>query len=124
MAAKVWAVAGCFVALALAFVAIATPVPIASAYELFPSGASEFNDDSLTIGAGNSAAKNIINMALVVLGGVALIMVVVGGIRISAAHGDPSQVKAGRETVLYSLVGLIVAMSAYAIINFVVSFNW
>lgn len=96
---------------------------LAVAYTL-PGGAAELNDPSLVMGSSGFKAKNIINTVLQVLGGVAVIMVIVGAIRITAAHGDPSQVKAGRETILYALVGVAVSMAAYAIINFVVSFNW
>lgn len=70
------------------------------------------------------SARNIINTTLQVLGGVAVIMVIVGGIRMAASHGDPSQIKAGRETILYSVVGIIVAVASYVIVNFVIKFNW
>ena len=96
-----------------------TPPLTAQAFTLLPPEAAEFNDGSLGI-----KVKNIINTALSILGGLSIIMVVVGGIRLTAAHGDPSQVKAGRETVLYALIGVVVAIAAGAIVNFVVSFNW
>lgn len=108
----------------VAIVATVFLTPVVSAYDPFATCADCVKDDSLTPGASNFKVRNIISVALQALGGVAVIMVVVGGIRLSSAHGDPSQVKAGRETILYALVGVAVAIVAYAVINYVVSFNW
>ena len=118
-----------FVAYIAAFLVVAgavlaaIPQPaMAAGFNPFDTCGAECNTlNDNTLGA---KAKNIINTALLLLGGVAMIMVVVGGLRMTASHGDPSQFKAGRETVLYSLVGVIVAVSAAAIVNFVISFKW
>lgn len=50
----------------------------------------------------------------------AVIMVVVGGIRFITADGDSGNVKSARNTVLYAMVGIIVIVSAKALINFVI----
>lgn len=64
--------------------------------------------------------KNIINTMLVVLGMIAVIMIVIGGIRYTTSNGDSSQTKAAKDTILYAVVGLVVAIMAFAIVNFVV----
>ena len=64
--------------------------------------------------------KNIINTMLVVLGMIAVIMIVIGGIRYATSNGDSSQVKAAKDTILYAVVGLVVAIMSFAIVNFVV----
>ncbi len=63
--------------------------------------------------------KNIINTILFVLGMIAVIMIVIGGIRYTTSNGDASSVKGAKDTVLYAVVGLVVAIMAYAIVNFV-----
>ena len=63
--------------------------------------------------------KNVINLILIVLGMVAVIMIVIGGIRYTTSNGDSSSVKAAKDTILYAVVGLVVAILAYAIVNFV-----
>jgi len=63
----------------------------------------------------------VINILLYILGAIAVIMIVVGGIRYTTSGGDSSSTKAAKDTVLYSVVGLVIAMLAYAIVNFVVS---
>ena len=65
--------------------------------------------------------RSIINVLLYVLGAVAVIMIVIGGLRYVLSGGDSSAVTAAKNTILYSVVGLIVAILAYAIVNFVVT---
>jgi amino acid transporter len=63
---------------------------------------------------------NIINILLFVIGAVAVIMIIIGGIRYVTSNGDQAQVKGAKDTILYSIIGLVVAILAYAIVNFVV----
>lgn len=64
--------------------------------------------------------KDIVNVMLYVLGAIAVIMIVVGGIRYTTSTGDSSRVKAAKDTIMYAVVGLVVALLAFAIVNFVV----
>ncbi len=64
---------------------------------------------------------NVINTILIVLGMIAVIMIVIGGIRYTTSNGDSSQVQAAKNTVLYAVVGLVIAIMAYAIVNFVIA---
>lgn len=66
--------------------------------------------------------KNVVNLLLAVLGFVAVIMIIIGGIRYATSNGDANQTKAAKDTVLYAVIGLIVAILAYAIVNFVLDF--
>jgi hypothetical protein len=63
----------------------------------------------------------IVNVLLIVLGVIAVIMIIIGGIRYTTSNGDSSQIKSAKDTVLYAVVGLVIAIMAYAIVNFVVS---
>ena len=64
--------------------------------------------------------KNVINTILVVLGMVAVIMIILGGIRYTTSNGDAGAIKSAKDTILYAVVGLVVAIFAFAIVNFVV----
>lgn len=66
-----------------------------------------------------SMTKTIINTLLFLLGIIAVIMIIVGGVRYTTSAGDASRVKAAKDTVMYSVVGLVVALLAFAIVNFV-----
>ena len=63
--------------------------------------------------------KRIVNILLFVVGAIAVIMLVIGGLRYVLSGGDSSQTKGAKDTILYAIVGLVVAFSAYAIVNFV-----
>jgi hypothetical protein len=63
--------------------------------------------------------KIVINILLTVLGMIAVIMIVVGGIRYTTSNGNASQVKEAKDTILYAVVGLVVAIMSFSIVNFV-----
>jgi hypothetical protein len=64
--------------------------------------------------------KNVVNIMLFILGAAAVIMIVIGGIKYTVSGGDSSAVKSAKDTILYSVVGVVVALLAYAIVNFVI----
>ena len=61
----------------------------------------------------------IINVVVGVVGFVAVAMIVMGGISFATSQGDTSKVAKARNTILYGVVGLVVALLAFAIVNFV-----
>ncbi len=65
--------------------------------------------------------KNIINIVLGVVGIVAVVMMIMGGISFITSQGDAGKVTKARNTILYGVVGLIVALLAFAIVNFVLT---
>jgi hypothetical protein len=67
-----------------------------------------------------SMAMIIVNTMLFVLGLAAVVMIVIGGIYYATSGGDAAKVKTGKETILYSVVGLIIALLAFSIVNFVI----
>jgi Type IV secretion system pilin len=65
--------------------------------------------------------KNVVNTLLFLLGVVAVIAIIIGGFRYATSNGDAGQIKAAKDIILYAVVGLVVAILAYAIVNFVIS---
>ena len=63
--------------------------------------------------------KTIVNILLFVLGAIAVIMIIIGGIRYATSAGDAGSIKGAKDTILYAVIGLVVAILAYAIVNFV-----
>ena len=61
----------------------------------------------------------IINVMLFIAAALAVIMIIYGGIRYITAHGDEKQVKVAKDTIVYSVVGLIIAIIAYALVTFI-----
>jgi hypothetical protein len=67
----------------------------------------------------NTQIWNIIRTALTILGGIAVIVIIAGGIMYATSAGDSGKVTAAKNTILYAVIGLAVAMSAAAIITLV-----
>lgn len=63
----------------------------------------------------------ISNVLLFIVGAIAVIMLIIGGLRYVVSGGDSSQVQGAKNTILYALIGVIIAILAYAAVNFVVS---
>ncbi len=57
-----------------------------------------------------------INGALILIGMISIIMIVVGGINYIGSGGDKGAAKA-RETITFAIAGLILAVSAWMILN-------
>lgn len=63
----------------------------------------------------------ILNAVYIIIGIVAVIMVILGGISYATSQGDPAKVKKGKDTILYGIIGLIVVLMAFAITTFVLN---
>ena len=63
---------------------------------------------------------NIINGIIGVLGIVAAIFILVGGINYMTSAGDVSNIEKAKKTILYAVIGLIIAVLTFAIVNFVI----
>lgn len=67
-----------------------------------------------------SLVKKFVNIFLFAVGALSVIMLIWGGIRYTTSAGDSNKVTAAKNTVLYAIVGLVVAILAYAIVNMVI----
>lgn len=65
--------------------------------------------------------SNITNIILFAVGIVSVVMLVWGGIRYITSGGDSKKVTDAKNTILYAVVGLIIALLSYSIVNFVIS---
>lgn len=66
-----------------------------------------------------SVVKTIIDTLLMLVGAIAVIMIVVSGLRYITSGGNSNSVAAAKNTLLYSVVGLVVAILSYAIVQWV-----
>jgi multisubunit Na+/H+ antiporter MnhB subunit len=62
----------------------------------------------------------ITGVLLFVVGAISVIMIIVGGIKYVTSAGDASKITSAKNTIMYSVVGLILSILAYAIVNFVI----
>ena len=63
--------------------------------------------------------QNVINIMLFIIGIIAVIVIVIAGIMYATSGGNAEQTKKAKDAILYAVIGIIVAVMAYAIVGFV-----
>jgi hypothetical protein len=87
--------------------------------------ANPFRQDANSIGIPKSTANigaaltNVTNILMSIIGMLAIIFIIVGGLQMALAAGNSKRFAQGRETVLYASVGLAIAIAAFAIVKFI-----
>ena len=64
-------------------------------------------------------AKTAIDILFWAIGIIAVIMIIVGGIMYATSMGDPGKAKKAKDAIMYGIVGLVIALLAFAIVRFV-----
>ena len=112
---------GVFVLAGLVAVTTLTPQPV-SAVDVDPckntvnTGSALCNDKT----DANGVIKIIINTLLFLVGGVAVVVIIIAGLRYTTSGGNANGVSAAKNMLLYAVIGLVVAIFAFAIVNWVV----
>lgn len=68
-----------------------------------------------------STVGTIINFILGVLGIVAVVIIIYGGFTYMTSSGDSAKLTKARNTLVYGVIGLVVSLLAFAIVNFVIN---
>ncbi len=89
-------------------------------------------NDSLSLDSGSKCAgtknqgtdlttvfRTVVNIMLFIVGAVAVIMLVIGGLRYVTSNGDQNAVSGAKNTILYAIIGIVVAFLAFAAVSFV-----
>ncbi len=63
----------------------------------------------------------IVQFLFVALGGIAVIMIIVGGIQYATSQGDSGALQKAKNTILYAIIGLVVAIAATTIVSFIIN---
>lgn len=94
-----------------------------SAFASVQSGASSArgSEQPVNLFGDTGVFSQITNVLLFVIGAVSVIMIVIGGLRYVVSGGDAKQVDSAKNTILYAIIGIIVALLAYAAVGFVTS---
>lgn len=82
---------------------------------------SKGEDQGADLFGPNGIFKTITNVLLFVIGAISVIMLIIGGIRYTVSNGDSAAVTSAKNTILYAVIGIIVAILAYALVNFVIT---
>ena len=84
-------------------------------------GVSSSQGDDVPKDLAGDVFKNIVNILLFIIGAVSVIMLIYGGIRYTTSGGNANNVTAAKNTIMYSIIGLVVAILAFAVVQFVVT---
>lgn len=60
----------------------------------------------------------ILNTTFVIVGAIAVMIITIAGFRYVLSHGDPNLIAQSKNAIIYAVIGLIVTISAAAIVNF------
>lgn len=63
----------------------------------------------------------ITDVLLFIIGAISVIMLIIGGIRYVVSGGDSGAVTSAKNTILYAVIGIVVALLAYALVHFVIT---
>mgnify|MGYP000872202657 CR=1 FL=1 len=78
------------------------------------------NGEEITVETkANSIVEDVINIFSWIVGVVSVIMVIFGGFRYITSGGDAGKVTSAKNTIVYALVGLVVAALAQVLVLFV-----
>lgn len=69
----------------------------------------------------NGVFTKITNTVLYAVGIISVIMLIYGGLRYVVSGGDSKKVTDAKNTIMYAIIGLIISILAYAIVNFVIN---
>jgi ABC-type Fe3+ transport system permease subunit len=65
-------------------------------------------------------AKNAINALIFIAGIACVIVIIIGGFMYIVSAGNPDRTKTAKDAILYAIIGLIISLAAFAIVNFVI----
>ena len=112
--------------LALVLGVVAVPTAPVRAINVFEGKACTSATEDSKVCKGSSETieplvSTIVNVLLFAIGIASVIMIIVGGLRYATSNGDSARITAAKNTILYSVIGLVVALLAFVIVNFVVA---
>lgn len=72
-----------------------------------------------TLFGANSIFTTVVNVLLFIIGALSVIMLIWGGIRYTTSAGNSAAVTSAKNTIMYAIIGLVVAFLAFAVVNWV-----
>lgn len=85
----------------------------------FTEGGANCQDATDATAKFNQIIRVIINLLSVVVGIVAVVMIIVGGLRYITSGGSDTSVTSAKNTILYAVIGLIIVALAQVLVRFV-----
>ncbi len=71
--------------------------------------------------APNGIFQVVANTLIFLVGAVAVIFLIIGGLRYVISQGESKNIESAKNTILYAIVGIVVAVISFALVQFVIS---
>lgn len=112
---------GVALALTLAVTAVIAPSGSVFAQNSIQDGINTAQGDGVptTLFGEGSIFTTIVNVMLFIIGAISVVMLIWGGIRYTTSGGASSAVTSAKNTIMYAIIGLVVAFLAFAVVNWV-----
>ncbi|MCL4357631.1 pilin [Patescibacteria group bacterium] len=81
-----------------------------------------YNTNLPTVAANGADLQQALQIFFGILAALAVLFVVIGGLRYTISGGDAQAMSKAKSTIIYAIVGLVVAIFAEAIVTFVLGF--
>lgn len=113
--------------IALLFSAISAPIVALNSPQVDAQAANQIRKGVNQAGGDKNKTslpafiENITNILLFLVGVIAVIAIVISGLRFVTANGNQDQISSARNGIIYAVIGIAVAIMAYAIVRFVVN---
>ncbi len=65
--------------------------------------------------------QTIANVLVFLVGAIAVLFLIIGGLRYVVSNGEAKNVEAAKNTILYAIIGIVVAILAFAVVQFVIT---
>ena len=73
------------------------------------------------VGAGSTELHHVLQVVFGLVALISVLMIVIGGLKFVTSDGNPQNATKARETIIFAVVGLIVALLAEGLVTFVLS---
>lgn len=90
-----------------------------SAVEKYTISCADIGNCSTKTKTLDAAFSNATSLIIGLVGMLAIVFIIYGGIQFALSAGNSKQVQTAKQTILYAVVGLVLAISAYAIVSYI-----
>jgi multidrug transporter EmrE-like cation transporter len=85
------------------------------------AGCAQANGTSNNLFAQGGVFQTVANTLIFLVGAIAVLFLIIGGLRYVISNGDSKAVEGAKNTILYAIVGIVVAVISFALVSFVIT---
>ncbi len=87
--------------------------------QLIPNPGTKLPNQNVTEASLQTTIANVFTIVFGALGAISVLIITLAGLQYIMSGGDPAKTAKAKDTIMYAVIGLVVAVSAGAIVNFV-----